>query len=77
MRRRVGAVLLGALLGAFAAASAQQAALGKIDFPASGSPKAMPDFLRGVLLLHSFEFADAAEAFRKAQAADPGFAMAY
>jgi len=77
MRRRVVAVLLEALLGAFAAASAQQPALGKIDFPASGSPKAMPDFLRGVLLLHSFEFADAAEAFRKAQAADPGFAMAY
>jgi tetratricopeptide (TPR) repeat protein len=58
-------------------AADQGAALGKIDFPASGSPAAMPDFLRGVLLLHSFEYADAAEAFRNAQKADPGFAMAY
>jgi tetratricopeptide (TPR) repeat protein len=78
MRRRIGVVLLGAVLGAPAAlVSGQQPALGRIDFPASGSPAAMPEFLRGVLLLHSFEFPDAAEAFRNAQKADPGFAMAY
>src|SRR5262249_59801992 len=74
---RVGVVLLGMVFGAVVAVLAQQPALGRIDFPASGSPKAMPEFLRGVLLLHSFEFADAAEAFRNAQKADPGFAMAY
>ena len=34
-------------------------------------------FLRGVLLLHLFEYADAARAFREAERADPGFAMAY
>ena len=68
-------LLAGAAAGG---AEAQQgAALGRIDFPASGSPAAMPDFLRGVLLLHSFEYADAADAFRAAQKADPGFAMAY
>ncbi|HTY40402.1 MAG TPA: hypothetical protein VMH79_00880 [Thermoanaerobaculia bacterium] len=84
MRLRFGVVLvlLGAVLGAGADASAVVpqpggAALGRIDFPASGSPQAMPDFLRGVLLLHSFEYDDAAEAFRQAQKADPGFAMAY
>ena len=85
MRRRFGvvAVLLGTVLGASAGVStaAPQSGppgdLGKIDFPASGTPRAMPDFLRGVLLLHSFEYDDAAEAFREAQKADPGFAMAY
>src|SRR5262245_21974403 len=51
--------------------------LGKIDFPTSGSPQAQELFLRGVLLLHSFEYEDAAEAFREAQKLDPGFAMAY
>src|SRR5262249_39956996 len=59
------------------AALAQEASLGKIDFPASGSAAAMPHFLRGVLLLHSFEYPDAAEEFRQAQKADPGFAMAF
>jgi len=78
---RIGLAALAAMVllaGAGAVEAAEQgAALGRIDFPASGSPAAMPDFLHGVLLLHSFEYADAAEAFRKAQKADPGFAMAY
>ncbi len=51
--------------------------LGKIDFPASGKPEARPHFLTGVLLLHSFEYVDAAEAFREAQKLDPDFVMAY
>ena len=51
--------------------------LGELDFENSGSPAAQPHFIRGVLLLHSFEYSRAAEAFRKAQEADPGFAMAY
>jgi tetratricopeptide (TPR) repeat protein len=51
--------------------------LGELDFPTSGAPGAQPAFLRGVLLLHSFEYEDAAAAFRQAQQADPGFAMAY
>jgi tetratricopeptide (TPR) repeat protein len=33
--------------------------------------------VRGVLFLHSFEYDDAIDAFRQAQKADPGFAMAY
>ena len=56
---------------------AQQNELGRIDFPTSGAAAAQPAFLRGVLLLHSFEYDDAKEAFREAQVADPGFAMAY
>jgi hypothetical protein len=51
--------------------------LGNIDFPTSGSPSAQPHFIRGVLLMHSFEYEDAREAFVEAQKADPGFAMAY
>ncbi len=53
------------------------ASLGKIDFPNSGSPAAQEQFLRGVLLLHSFEYEDARESFRQAQALDPDFAMAF
>ncbi len=51
--------------------------LGTIDFPTSGSPAAQPLFIKGVLLMHSFEYDDAREAFVAAQKADPGFAMAY
>jgi tetratricopeptide (TPR) repeat protein len=52
-------------------------ALGTISFPASGVPAAEPSFIEGVTDLHSFEFDEAAEAFHKAQQADPGFALAY
>jgi tetratricopeptide (TPR) repeat protein len=51
--------------------------LGSLTFPNSGAPEAQHDFIRGVLLLHSFEYAHAAQAFRNAQASDPDFAMAY
>jgi tetratricopeptide (TPR) repeat protein len=51
--------------------------LGSIDFPTSGSAAAQPLFIKGVLLMHSFEYDDAREAFVEAQKADPSFAMAY
>lgn len=51
--------------------------LGVLEFPNSGSASAQEPFLRGVLLLHSFEYDDAAAAFRDAQAADPAFGLAY
>ncbi|MEJ2343087.1 MAG: tetratricopeptide repeat protein [Gemmatimonadales bacterium] len=51
--------------------------LGSLYFPTSGNVEAQDDFLRGVLLMHSFEYDRAADAFRKAQEIDPGFAMAY
>jgi tetratricopeptide (TPR) repeat protein len=50
--------------------------LGVLDFPNSGAEAAQDAFTRGVLLLHSFEYRDAREAFVEAQAIDPGFAMA-
>jgi tetratricopeptide (TPR) repeat protein len=69
-----------ALVALFAIASLEARAqneLGKIDFPTSGAAAAQPAFLKGVLLLHSFEYDDAKEAFLEAQQADPNFAMAY
>ena len=51
--------------------------LGRVDFPTSGAPAAREPFLRGVAALHRFWYDEAADAFREAQKADPGFAMAY
>ncbi len=51
--------------------------LGHIAFPNSGAAAAQALFIRGVLLLHSFEYDDAIAAFRDAERADPSFALAY
>jgi hypothetical protein len=51
--------------------------LGTIHFASSGATRAQPAFLRGLLLLHSFEYRTARQAFQDAEKADPGFAMAY
>ena len=51
--------------------------LGSTHFPNSGSRAAQKSFLRGLLLLHSFEYASARKAFQDAEAMDPGFAMAF
>ncbi|HEY0674057.1 MAG TPA: hypothetical protein VGD27_17410, partial [Longimicrobiales bacterium] len=51
--------------------------LGTVDFKNSGAAAAQPAFQRGVALLHSFEYEDAAEEFRAARRADPSFALTY
>ena len=51
--------------------------LGEVQLQVTGSHEAQPFFKEGLLLLHSFEYKDAAEQFRKAQEADPEFVMAY
>jgi tetratricopeptide (TPR) repeat protein len=51
--------------------------LGTIHFANSGTARAQPAFLRGLLALHSFEYRDARQSFLDAEKADPGFAMAY
>jgi tetratricopeptide (TPR) repeat protein len=66
-----------ALTLAAVAPAAAAADLGSISFPNSGSAAAQPAYVRGMLLLHSFEYADAREAFRDAQEIDPSFALAY
>jgi tetratricopeptide (TPR) repeat protein len=50
---------------------------GHVDFANSGAASAQADFRDGLALLHDFEYASAADAFRRAQSADPSFAMAY
>lgn len=76
VRRRVSAALL-CLLACVPAAGLAQSGVGTVEFANSGSPAAQQPFLRGVALLHSFEYASAARSFREAQRADPGFALAY
>jgi tetratricopeptide (TPR) repeat protein len=55
----------------------KSAGLGHVSFANSGAPSAQEPFLRGLALLHSFEYDEAAEAFRDAQRADSSFAMAF
>lgn len=56
---------------------AQAPELGETEFPNSGPADAQESFLRGLLLLHSFEYEDAREAFGEARRTDPDFVMAY
>jgi len=51
--------------------------LGEIQIDISGEEKAQEIFKEGLLMMHSFEYKDAAEKFQEAQAADPNCAMAY
>lgn len=60
-----------------AAAADEIKDLGHLVFENSGAPAAQAPFIRGLLLLHSFEYSSAAAAFRQAQQIDPAFAMAY
>jgi tetratricopeptide (TPR) repeat protein len=69
-------IAVGVVVALGAQPARQAPSLGRISFPTSGSPAAQAPFVRGVLLLHSFEYDDAIEAFRRAQRIDPGFAMA-
>jgi len=51
--------------------------LGVVDVSVSGNKSALPHFEKGLLLLHSFEYEDARDAFKEAQKEDPEMAMAY
>lgn len=51
--------------------------LGEIEFSNSGNAAAQAPFLRGVKLLHNFEYDEAIDSFQAAEKADPGFALAY
>jgi tetratricopeptide (TPR) repeat protein len=75
MRLRFACVLV---LLAFAAPSfAQLENVGNLSFPTSGSPEAQRHFLRGAAILHSFGWKQAIAEFKRAQTAQPDFAMAY
>ena len=80
-RRTVWIFLVAGLLslGTARSTEAQQSTtLGTIDFPVSvTSAEAKEHFLKGAMMLHSFEWEDATEAFQAAQQIEPDFAMAY
>jgi tetratricopeptide (TPR) repeat protein len=58
-------------------AQAQETEYGSTEFENSGAEAAQESFLRGLLMLHSFEYDDARAAFQQAQEIDPDFAMAH
>lgn len=77
VRRLFIALCFGAL-STIACASQTIAGLGTLDFPTSTkSPEAQTAFVRGMLLLHLFEYARAEAAFQDAEKLDPNFAIAY
>lgn len=70
--------LIVALIAALdSSAPAQNAQLGKVEFPTSGSEKAQAHFLRGLAALHSFWYEEALEAFRESTRIEPDFMMGY
>jgi tetratricopeptide (TPR) repeat protein len=70
-------LLLILVMSLLTAPSIDDGQYGHVAFANSGSPAAQKDFLEGLALLHDFEYPAAADAFRRAQTTDPGFAMAY
>jgi tetratricopeptide (TPR) repeat protein len=74
MKDAIATVVLCALLQCLANA---QSTVGEVEFGNSGAKTAQADFLYGLAQLHNFEYEDAAKAFRRAEAKDPDFAMAY
>ena len=70
-------IAAGCVLALASSAEAQRPGVGQVAFANSGAAAAQQDFLTGLAQLHNFEYGPAAELFRKAQQADPGFAMAY
>jgi tetratricopeptide (TPR) repeat protein len=59
------------------AADAGAARLGTVAFPTSAKASAQAPFLRGIALLHSFHYEEAAKAFQAAEHADAAFALPY
>ena len=71
---RVLLVSVAFIVGLSAVAAPQY---GRVEFANSGATTAQVDFSDGLALLHDFEYDSAAAAFRRAESADPDFAMAY
>lgn len=77
MKRCTGTILYMAM-AMFFARSASASDVGTIQFPTStSSTEAQAHFVRGATILHSFGWKQAIVEFKRAQAADPDFAMAY
>ena len=74
IKRRLAALMI---LMPLLAAQADAEQYGTTDFHASGDPEAHALFIRGLVMLHNFEYEDAREVFRQARSLDPDFVMAY
>ena len=74
---RALSVSLAILQFTFIESHAQEYHLGKLNFMPKGEVVAMPYFVKGLLLLHNFEYADAAQEFEMAQLLDPNLVMAF
>ena len=74
---KYASITFAVLLLVFSTRVSAQENLGSIDFPVSGAMDAVKSFEEGVLLLHSFEYTDAAMAFADARKKDPSMVMAY
>lgn len=70
-------LLLMVMVGSCKSDTAKSEFLGMVNLEVSGAKEAIPEFERGLLLLHSFEYEDAREAFLRAQELDPTMPMAY
>ena len=75
IKKFAGLLLLAVL--SVSTAFPQNAQLGSVQFPTSGSPQAQAAFLRGVAAMHSFWYEEALEAFQEATRLDPNFAMGH
>ena len=60
-----------------AAGNPTPAGLGKVSFPNSCASAVQPDFLKGMVLLHSFQYSAAEQAFTQVSQADSHCAIAY
>ena len=77
MKRTI--LFLGSILLVFfcCSPSEEEGALGEITFKVTGSEAANVHFIKGHLLMHSFEYDDARDSFRQAKREDPSCVMAY
>ena len=69
-------ITLGSLL-LMATAAAAPSNYGTTNFPVTGKPEAQQLFVRGLLMLHNFEYDDAREVFLDVQKLDRDMVMAY
>ena len=58
-------------------AAAPISRLGTVTFPTSATPRAHSAFVRGIALLHSFHYEEAADAFQAAERSDSAFVLPY
>ena len=75
--KRLGILLFAVLIIGCKKNETPKHQLGVVNLEISGQSEAIPLFEKGLLLLHSFEYEDAREAFLEAQNIDPKMPMAF